>query len=268
MVRVRSDSTIHSAVQGFAEVSTIYEQGRPDYPDQIIDEIVGKVGPTEITLDVGAGTGKLTRRLSPKRRVVAIDPVPAMLSVLSATSPDAEGVVSIAEALPIAPRSVGAVVVGQAFHWFDGERALAEFARVLQPPGTLLMVWNERRHREPPHRLINHLLLPYRSNAPGYRSGRWRHAFRSATCPFARPTLSAVRWRRRVDLETFRARYMSVSVIASLDPGTQREIDERLVEIFEGVANGVGTIDLPYETHLWATQLVTWRDPGTDGVTR
>ncbi len=48
-------------------------------------------------------------------------------------------VAATGEALPLANRSVDAVTVAQAFHWFDARRALAEIARVLRPGGAALV---------------------------------------------------------------------------------------------------------------------------------
>jgi SAM-dependent methyltransferase len=50
--------------------------------------------------------------------------------------------VGAAESIPLAHASVDAVIVGQAFHWFDHARALPEIARVLRPGGVLGLLWN------------------------------------------------------------------------------------------------------------------------------
>ena len=50
---------------------------------------------------------------------------------------------------PWVTRTVDAVVVAQAFHWFDPEVALAEIDRVLRPGGWLALIWNERDESDP-----------------------------------------------------------------------------------------------------------------------
>ncbi|MGH9962048.1 MAG: class I SAM-dependent methyltransferase, partial [Pyrinomonadaceae bacterium] len=50
-----------------------------------------------------------------------------------------------AESTTLPSRSVNVVTAGQAFHWFDSAKARAEFARILKPPGWVVLAWNERR---------------------------------------------------------------------------------------------------------------------------
>ncbi len=99
-------------------------------------------------LDLGAGTGKLTTRLVERGLdVIAVDPIAEMLDVLRATLPDTPALLGTAEQIPLRDNSVDAVLVAQAWHWFDPERAVAEVARVLRPGGRLGLVWNIRDER-------------------------------------------------------------------------------------------------------------------------
>ena len=88
-------------------------------------------------LDLGAGTGKLTTRLVERGLdVVAVDPIPEMLEVLRSSLPDTPALLGTAEEIPLDDDSVDAVLVAQAWHWVDPERAI-EVARVLRPGGRL-----------------------------------------------------------------------------------------------------------------------------------
>ena len=99
-------------------------------------------------LDLGAGTGKLTTRLVERGLdVVAVDPIPEMLELLSNSLPDTPALLGTAEEIPLPDDSVDAVLVAQAWHWFDPERAVKEVARVLRPGGRLGLVWNTRDER-------------------------------------------------------------------------------------------------------------------------
>jgi SAM-dependent methyltransferase len=92
-------------------------------------------------LDLAAGTGKLTASLG-AYDVVAVEPDPEMLARLRADLPHIDARHGAAEDIPLPDASVDAVLVGQAVHWFDMERALPEIARVLRPGGVLAGLWN------------------------------------------------------------------------------------------------------------------------------
>jgi len=125
----------------FARVAQEYERGRPGYAPQAIAWLLGEE-PLDV-LDVGAGTGKLTQALvDAGHRVIAVEPLPQMRSILCSRLPGVHALEGTAEALPVADASVDAVTVGAAFHWFDQRAALAEIARVLRAPGVLGLLGN------------------------------------------------------------------------------------------------------------------------------
>src|SRR5450432_4847677 len=132
---------------GFGRASAAYERGRPDYPMEAVEHARDKTGlqARGAVLDLGAGTGKLTRLLKGRAaRVFAVEPVDEMRAELLTHAPFAQAFAGTAEHLPLADASVDAVFCAQAFHWFDGPRALAEIRRVLRPKGGLALIWNAR----------------------------------------------------------------------------------------------------------------------------
>jgi SAM-dependent methyltransferase len=137
-----------------------YARGRPSYP---VDAVrVADLAPSSTVLEVGAGTGKLTRVLVDEfAEVVAVEPDPRMRSWFTSLCPRAALLAGAAEALPIGQASVDAVFVAEAFHWFDHQRAVAEIARVLRLGGALVLMWNRPvGPPEPPLTEVEKLLEP------------------------------------------------------------------------------------------------------------
>ncbi len=136
----------HARSLSFGPQAAAYERGRPSYPPEAIDWLLPS-GARDV-LDLGAGTGKLTTRLVERGLdVVAVDPLAEMLEVLRHSLPDTPALLGTAEEIPLDDDSVDTVLVAQAWHWFNPERALPEVARVLRPGGRLGLVWNTRDER-------------------------------------------------------------------------------------------------------------------------
>src|SRR5687767_12877437 len=114
-----------------------YERGRPGWPREVVDG--PGLPPTATVLELGAGTGKLTRLLVSRfGRVLAVEPAEPMRRLLVALCPEAEPLAGTAQEVPLAETSVDAVFAAEAFHWFDDARSLAEIQRVLRPRGALV----------------------------------------------------------------------------------------------------------------------------------
>lgn len=136
----------HDRSLSFGSAAAAYERGRPSYPPEAIDWLLPR-GARRV-LDLGAGTGKLTARLVERGLdVVAVDPIPDMLEVLRGALPETRALLGTAEEIPLQDNTVDTVLVAQAWHWVDPERAIPEVARVLQPGGRLALVWNTRDER-------------------------------------------------------------------------------------------------------------------------
>jgi SAM-dependent methyltransferase/GNAT superfamily N-acetyltransferase len=153
--------------RSFGRVAGEYQRGRPGYPPEAIEWLLGSA-PLEV-LDLGAGTGKLTAALlDGGHRVIAVEPLDEMRSILAATLPSAEARAGSAEQLPLEEGSIEAVVVGAAFHWFDQEAAQREIARVLRPPGVLGLLGNSFDTSTPWVARLRELLGPPAIERPGH----------------------------------------------------------------------------------------------------
>ena len=134
--------------RSFGGVAEAYDRGRPTYPREAAVFLTGE-RPLSV-LELGAGTGKLTAQLvALGHDVHATEPDPQMLAVLERRLPDVRITRAAAEELPAGDAAYDVVVAGQAFHWFDLDRALPEIQRVLKPRGRLSLVWNQRDERIP-----------------------------------------------------------------------------------------------------------------------
>lgn len=130
----------------FGAAADAYERGRPSYPEAALDWLLPAAA--RRVLDLGAGTGKLTRQLAARGLdVVAVDPSEGMLGALRRSLPHVDAREGTAEAIPLADGSVDVVLMAQAWHWVDPAIAVPEVARVLRPGGRLGLVWNCRVER-------------------------------------------------------------------------------------------------------------------------
>jgi SAM-dependent methyltransferase len=246
--------SIHDdARRGFGSAADAYERGRPGYPAKAIRWLERRLelGPGRTVVDVGAGTGKLTRELvSSGATVVAVEPVPAMRAVLEETAPEATALDGTAEALPLGAGSVDAVVVAQAFHWFDAPAALAEFHRVLRPQGRFALIWNRRLREQPLWRAISEITEPYRHDTPAYYRGEWRQPVAS-TALFTRVDELETPLEQELDGDELVDRIGSTSFIAALPDPERSGVLDRVRAVADGAG---GRVRLGYVTEAYVYQ--------------
>src|SRR4051812_8526704 len=136
---------LHRLVAGFTDAADAYERGRPGYPPAVVAALADAAGlaPGARVLDLGAGTGKLSRALAAAGlAAAAVAPLPAMRALASRELAADRVLDGTAEAIPLPDASVDAVVAADAFHWFDTPRALPEIRRVLRDDGALALLAN------------------------------------------------------------------------------------------------------------------------------
>jgi SAM-dependent methyltransferase len=217
-------SWIHrAAAAGFAASAHEYERGRPGYPSDAIAWLAAELelGEDRTVVDLAAGTGKLSRELAGTgARVIAVEPVAEMRALIG---PPAEAVEGTAEAIPVPDASADAVTVAQAFHWFDGDRALAEIHRVLRPGGALALIWNRRRDDDELSAAIEEIIGPHHGDVPHHNTGRWRDAF-DRTRLFGPLAERRFENSQELDAEGVAMRFGSVSFIAALPESERADV--------------------------------------------
>jgi ubiquinone/menaquinone biosynthesis C-methylase UbiE len=225
-----------AAAAGFGAAADVYERARPSYPPAAVDWIVerARLEPGRTLVDLGAGTGKLTRLLRPSGvRLIAVEPVPEMRAKLLEAVPGIEAIDGTAESLPFADASVDVVTVAQAFHWFDLERALPELRRILRPDGLLVLVWNERDLADPLQLALEELLVSHRSAPSARAEGTWRD-------PLARsPLFGELETRRFAHRQQFTRqdlvdRVHSTSYVAAMPPDERAALLARVRALVDG----------------------------------
>ena len=215
--------------RAFGTVAAAYERGRPGWPEELLDRV--PLPPGSEVLDLAAGTGKLSRLLATRHRVVAVEPDEAMRALIR----DAEVFPGTAEAIPLGSATVDGVFVGEAFHWFDARRALPEIARVLRPGGVLAVAMNEWGEIDP--RLPEEARALIRetveragpAGGPLAWSGAWKAAFERS--PFGELHEEAIPHAWPLDREGVVALLSSMSNVARLPQAERAAFTERLAAL-------------------------------------
>jgi SAM-dependent methyltransferase/MOSC domain-containing protein YiiM len=262
--------TVHPiAARGFDASADAYERGRPDYPAAAAASIVNLLDlrPGRVLLELGAGTGKMTRQLAPSgARILAIEPVAGMRAKLVDEVPEAELVNGTAEAVPLPAGSVDAVVAAQAFHWFDTIRALSEIHRVLRPGGRVALVWNLRDETVPWVRRLGECI----ENATGGEAPNSQRGWRERVdrCGLFEPLeTTTFRHVQRLTVDGVLDRVVSVSTVAAAQPSVREGLvtEIRSLLAIDPDTAGRTAFVLPYNTKVyWATRRSPV--PGTVGV--
>jgi MOSC domain-containing protein YiiM/SAM-dependent methyltransferase len=247
-----------SAAKGFAAGADAYERGRPSYSPEAIAHVVRelRIGPGKTVLDLAAGTGKLTRELVPSgAQLIAVEPIPEMGAKLAAAVPTAEIRDGTAEAIPAENHSVDAVVVGQAFHWFDGIRALSELRRVLRPDGGLGLIWQSRDGSVPWVAKLNEIIDRADDGHPRFRTQAWRQAF-DLTALFDPLEKAEFAYVQRASADALLDRVASISYIAAMSRERRQVVldDVRQLLANDPATAGEEVIDLPHRVHVYVTR--------------
>lgn len=247
-----------SAARGFSAGADAYERGRPDYSPEAIAALVRElgIGPGSRVLDLAAGTGKLTRQLvDTGAELVAVEPIAEMRAKLVATVPTAETLEGTAEQIPLPNHSVDAVVVGQAFHWFDGVRAVSEIRRVLRPTGAVGMIWQARDQIRPWIERLNEIIDCVDDGHPRFRTEAWRDGFDLVALfdPIQEAAFDTV---QRGGVETIVDRVASISYIAAMPADGRAAVLEEVRQLLatDPDTAGADVIELPYRAHIYWTR--------------
>jgi SAM-dependent methyltransferase len=244
-----SSPTYGDRAGSFGRGAGAYRRTRPGYPPDAVDWLLGP-GPTRV-LDLAAGTGKMTENLVGRGLdVVAVEPADGMRAELADVAPTADVRAGTAEHLPLPDADVDAVLVAQAWHWFDPRTASGEISRVLRPGGRLGVVWNIRDDEVDWVGQLTGILhtgdpLQLRYDRPEL-DDRWT-AVEHAT----------FRWQHRLAPGDLRVLALSRSHTLTLDPDDRDALLDAVDDLTRTHPDLAGrdAIDLPYRTECYRADL-------------
>jgi SAM-dependent methyltransferase len=142
-----SDGTLaRSYGKVFNEVAVEYDRNRPAYPDVLVDRAceVARIGDGDRVLEIGCGTGQLTRSLLARGlHVTALEPGDRLIRVAEENlkgAGDVELVHARLEDVQMPRESYGVVFSASAIHWVDPDLSWRRIADALAPGGTLALI--------------------------------------------------------------------------------------------------------------------------------
>lgn len=234
-----------------------YEAARPEIPEpalQFLTEQLRLHAGSRI-LDVGAGTGKITRALARTyQNIVALEPAQAMREKIHMFSPDIRVIDGVAEAIPLEDGSVHAVVAGNSFHWFANTPALEEIARVLKPQGRIGLIWTVRDESVGWVAELMHIMDRHRGYTAGYREGKWTGVLTQSE-RFRRVGQQSFHFLQRTSRKTITDRVASMSFIQKLSAGTRQNVLEEIsTRLDTGIECGAD-VEFPYRTDVFVYEL-------------
>jgi SAM-dependent methyltransferase len=234
----------------FGGAADAYDRYRPSPPAQAVEWAL-PAGANDV-LDLGAGTGALTRRLVERvpGRVVAAEPDARMLAALVRRTPHALVVGAMAEALPFAVHSFDAVVISSAWHWMEPAPTLDELARVLRPRGTLAVMWNgPAREVDWVSDLMGRAV---RSRRPDRPQARFEMP---PGGQFAEPEMQVFTWTAAMNKQELVGLSGTYSRVIVRPANEQAEFFRRLELRVERHFSAVETIDVPMRCRCWRMRL-------------
>jgi SAM-dependent methyltransferase len=255
---VSGDDTKRARRQSFGAIAQDYDRFRPGPPDEAVEWLV----PAGIdVLEIGAGTGALTRRLLARSdHVRSVEPDARMRAVLADRVPAAEVVAGSAEELPAGDESFDVVIGASMWHWVDEDLALPEVARVLRPGGRFSLLWNG------PDRSVDWMRSLWaggrvlsEEQIEGVDAARHnRHLVHlGPDSPFLEPERRVVRWTLAMTRDELIGLAGTYSAIVALGESEREECLDSMARFLQTaelpISDSGGMIEVPMRCLCWRT---------------
>lgn len=246
----------HAAQQGFSQAAELYQQVRPDYPNEIVNWLKQELqlNQSSCVVDLGAGTGKFIPYLEQVTSdIIAVEPVQAMREQLSLAHPKIRTLDAYSTEIPLPPQSVDAVLCAQSFHWFANIETLNEIYQLLKIDGHLGLIWNQRDIEVNWVKALADILQLLEQDTPRYHSGDWKKVFEHQFLF----RLESVKVYSQVQKGTVEQvvsqRLLSTSFIAAMTEKQQLELKQQFEQVvyeFTG-KQPQDEIEFPYITYAY-----------------
>ncbi|MAT96707.1 MAG: SAM-dependent methyltransferase [Anaerolineaceae bacterium] len=235
-----------------------YVKYRPSYPTAVLTCLQEECGldETAVIADIGSGTGILARLfLQNGNRVLGVEPNKEMREAGEAFLAAFSRFTSIngtAEATTLPDHSVDFVTAGQSAHWFDRQKSLPEFRRILRPGGTVAFVWNTMAFDASPFMQgYEQITLRYFTGKPS-RENELRGEMLAYLGEGAQVRTFANE--QQFDLPGLTGRLLSTSYAPLAGDAKHEPMLAELRDLFEANADENGRIRFRYATELYYRQ--------------
>jgi SAM-dependent methyltransferase len=240
----------------FGIVAAEYDRLRPPPADAAVDWLVPG-GRRDALVDLGAGTGLLTRALASRAtHVIAVEPDERMREYLRARSPGVEVVDGRGEQIPLPDAAADGVYAASAWHWMDQVRTAAEVARVVRDHGRLGLIWTTRESGIPWIRAHEWFREAYQEARPSEvaeprdAEGR-RLVLLPEGSPFAHIETATFRYSRPMTPAAIVDMLTTYSAVITADPEFVARGRARGVAALAAEFPGADVIDLPVRSYCW-----------------
>jgi SAM-dependent methyltransferase len=277
----------------FDRIASLYDRARPGYPVEAVrdlDAVVGIAGSGRI-LEIGCGTGQLTRDLAPTGVAIdCLEPGPSLAATARANLagyPNVTVTITGFEDFDASAGSYDVVVSATAFHWIDPCISYAKASSLLRPGGHLALLTNAHSsggtHTDPgiakPIRALHRRLAPEvgdwtfadtasiqrHAAAGGDIAAVWARMERKLSEPpavsdlFEPPTVRTYPWVATYDTESYLAMLATQSSYALIESARRDELLQRIGQLIDALLGGVITKE--YVTILAVAETTAAAEP-------
>lgn len=259
----------------FDGIAALYDRARPSYPNRAVSDLLdacGVEGSSRI-LEIGCGTGQLTRHLAPTGAVIrCVEPGPALADIARANLahfPNVDVTTTTFEELDVTPKGYDVVVSATAFHWIDPGISFAKVAALLEHGGSLALMTNahanggnhtDERIARPVRDLHRHLApevgdwtfstaeeIQRNAEAGGDIAAVWSRVDRKfsespeVSSLFASPMVKTYPWLVTYDKDSYLEMLATQSSYALMKPSQREELLSGIGRVIDDVLGGVVT---------------------------